>query len=125
MRKLLIPALLLASVAAPAAAQHRDYDSGRGRNAAIGQQIDQIERQIDSLHQRRLISSNEARRLSREASQIEQRHQRYRRDGLSQREHEDLRDRIQDLRQRLRSERQEGREDRRDDRRDDRRNDRW
>ena len=122
MRKFLIPALILASVAAPAAAQYRG--NGGGGSAGIQQQINQIEGQIRTLRQRRLISPNEAQRLSRQADGIEQRLQRYRRDGLSQRERGDLRERIQNLRERVRSERHEGRQDRRDDRRDDHRDDR-
>lgn len=121
MRKFLISALVLASVSAPALAQPRGgYDGNRNRFAGIERQIDQIEQQIDRLRDRRLISSNEAQRLARQAEQIDRLHDRYRRNGLSEREHHELQQRIQGLRQRLQSERREGREDRRDDRRDDR-----
>ena len=129
MRKFLISAVLLTSfaAAAPAAAQYypnRGYGNGYGQAQGIERQLDQIKRQIDNLRDRRLISNNEAFRLSRQAEQIDRLHDRYRRNGLSQREHWDLQNRIQDLRQHLRSERREGREDRRDDRRD-RWDDRW
>ena len=121
MRKLLVSALVLASLATPAAAQNRGgYESGRNRFAGIERQLDQIEQQIDRLRDRRLISSNEAQRLARQAEQIDRLHDRYRRNGLSEREHHELQQRLSDLRQRVQSERREGREDRREDRRDDR-----
>ena len=114
MRKFLIPALILSAVTitAPAAAQR---GNGYGQNhggAGIERQIDQMERQIDRLRDRRLISRNEATRLSRQAEQIDRLHDRYRRNGLSQGEHRDLLQRIQNLRQSVRYERREGRNDR-------------
>lgn len=113
MRKFLIPALLVAAVAAPAAAQpHGGYDRRGG--SGIERQIDQLEQQIDRLRDRRLISSSEARRLSRQAEQIDRLHDRYRRNGLSRAEHAELQRRVQDLRQRVRYERREGRDGRRD-----------
>jgi hypothetical protein len=113
MRKFLIPALIVASIAAPAAAQNRGgYDARRG-GSGIERQIDQIEQQIDRLRDRRLISANESQRLSRQAEQIDRLHDRYRRDGLSRREHSDLEQRIQSLRQRVQSERREGRQEHR------------
>ena len=125
MRKLLIPALILSavSVSAPAAAQYRGGGYGHG-GANIERQLDQIEQQIDRLRDRRLISRDEAQRLQRQAEHIDRLHDRFRRDGLSRREHHELTQRVHHLRQQLRWERQEGREDRRDDRRYDRR-DRW
>ena len=120
MRKFLIPALALSAIApsAPAAAQHRGgYGYGHGYGAAsIERQLDQIELQIDRLHDRRLISAREASRLDRQAEQIDRLHDRFRRDGLSQREHYELTQRIHDLRAQIRYERREGREDRRYDR---------
>ena len=96
MRKILISAMLLSSVAisAPAAAQYRGGGWGH-QGANIERQLDQLEQQIDRLHDR------------------------YRRNGLSAGEHRDLQMRIQNLRQRVQAERREGRfDDRRDDRRD-------
>ena len=113
MRKFLIPALIVASIAAPSAAQDRGgYDQRRG-GAGIERQIDQIEQQIDRLRDRRLISSNESQRLARQAEQIDRLHDRYRRDGLSRREYSELEQRIQTLRQRVQAERREGRYDQR------------
>jgi len=115
MRNILISALLVSAVAvsAPAAAQPRGgYGYGHG-GANIERQLDQIEQQIDRLRDRRLISQREAARLGYQAEQIDRLHDRYRRDGLSQREHADLQQRIQALRNRVQSERQEGRYDRR------------
>lgn len=120
MRKILISAMLLSSVAisAPAAAQYRGGGWGH-QGANIERQLDQIERQIDRLRDRRLISRHEAARLERQAEQIDRLHDRYRRNGLSAGEHRDLQMRIQNLRQRVQAERREGRfDDRRDDRRD-------
>ena len=124
MRKILISAMLLSTVAvsAPAAAQYRGGYGFQGGN--IERQLDQIEQQIDRLRDRRLISRDEAFRLERRAEQIDRLHDRYRRNGLSPSEHRDLQSRIQNLRHQLRAERREGRDDRWDDRRDDRR-DRW
>ena len=113
MRKFLISAVLVSTVAAaaPAAAQnHRGYGH-QGQN--IERQLDQIERQIDQLRDRRLITVKEARRLVHHAEMIDRLHDRYRRNGVSQREHRDLQNRIQDLRQNVRAERQEGRWERR------------
>jgi hypothetical protein len=112
MRKLLITALIAGAFSAPAAAQYRGgYDNGRG-SGGIERQIDQIEQQIDRLRDRRMISSNEARRLERQAEQIDRLHDRYRRNGLSANERRDLQQRIQSLRHRVQNERQEGRQDR-------------
>jgi len=121
MRKFLISTLLLSTVmvAAPASAQVNRGYGHQGQN--IERQLDQLERQIDNMRDRRLISRNEAIRLSRQAEQIDRLHDRYRRNGLTQREHWDLQNRVQNLRQQVQAERREGRYDRRDDRRDDRR----
>lgn len=117
MRKFLISAMLLSTVAVatPAAAQYNRGYGHQGQN--IERQLDQLERQIDNMRDRRLISRNEAIRLSRQAEQIDRLHDRYRRNGLTQREHWDLQNRVQNLRQQVRYERREGRDDRRDDRR--------
>ncbi|HEX9954162.1 MAG TPA: hypothetical protein VGB48_02980 [Allosphingosinicella sp.] len=116
MRKFIIAALALSTVAvsAPAAAQYRGGGGYNQGGHGIERQIDQMERQIDRLRDRRLISAREAMRLSRQAEQIDRLHDRYRRNGLSQGEHHDLMQRIQNLRQSVRYERREGREDRRD-----------
>jgi hypothetical protein len=136
MRKILISAALLSGLAfaaAPASAQYGrggydrggydrgGYGYGYNQGGDIHRQLGQLDQRIDHLFQRRLISSNEARRLSREVDQIERLFERYRRNGLSQGEHHDLMRRIHHLRQEIREERREGREDRRDDRRYDRR----
>jgi hypothetical protein len=124
MRKLLISAVLLGTVAtaAPAAAQYRgNYGYQQGQN--VGQQLSNLQNRVDNLFQRRLISSNEARRLSREIDQTDRLYDRFRRNGLTRQESYEIQNRVQRLRAEIRQERQEGRYDRRDDR-DDRR-DRW
>lgn len=120
MRKILISAMLLSSVAisAPAAAQYRGGGGYGFQGANIERQIDQIEQQIDRLRDRRQISRQEAARLDRQAEQIDRLHDRYRRNGLTRSEHQDLQNRIQNLRQRLQAERSEGRRYGQNDRRD-------
>ncbi len=124
MRKFLISAAIVTAVAAtaPATAQRGEYyprhgyahnDYGRDIPQQLGQLADRIERARD----RRLISSGEARSLRKQLERIDDRYDDYRRGGLTRWEHQELQQRIQDLRQRVRYERQEGREDRRYDRR--------
>ena len=119
MRKFLISAALLsaAAVTAPASAQYRDYDRGSDYRGGQGieRQLDQIEDRIRRAEDRDRISRGEANRLLRQAEQIDRLYDRYRRNGLTRWEHQDLQNRIHNLRQRLQFER---REDRWDDRRD-------
>ena len=131
MRKFLISAALIsiAATSAPAAAQFNGSRSGQGYNQdynqgynqrggqGIDRQVQQLHQRIDQMYQRRLLSNNEVRKLHSEAEKIRRRHHEYARNGISQREHYDLMNRIQNLRQRIQRERFEGREDRRDDRR--------
>lgn len=133
MRKFLLSAIALstvATVATPAAAQYyqgrQNYGQGYGyqNNQNINQQLAQLSQRVDRLYQRRLISSNEARRLTRQIDQIARLRDRYARNGINQNERYDLQNRIQYLRQQVREERQEGRYDRNDGRYDDRRYDR-
>jgi TolA-binding protein len=131
MRKFLLSAVILSSVAtaaAPAAAQYnpqgRGYDYGYNHGRGIDQQLNNISQRIDRAFQRRLISSGEARRLQREVDQIARQRDRYARNGFTPWERQDIQNRIQNLRQQFRFERQEGRYDRWDDRRDDRYDDR-
>jgi flavin-dependent dehydrogenase len=129
MRKFMISAALLgvAVAATPAAAQYNQgrygdryedrYEDRHGYDHRGGQQIerqlDRIVERIDRAYQRRLISANEARRLRGQANDIARLYDRYRRNGISGWEHQDLQRRIQSLRSRLQWERQEGRYDRR------------
>ena len=129
MRKVLIPTVLAAVAlsAAPASAQYRDYNrQGYGYNQAGGnldQRIDRIGQRIENAAQRGAISRNEYRRLINELGRIDGLHDRYRHNGLSPREADDIRYRLQNLQQQVREDRQDGR--RYDDRRyDDRRYDR-
>jgi hypothetical protein len=133
MRKLLISAAILSAIAgaAPAAAQWRDYNRGQGysqhQGRGLEQQLIQIRQRIDVMYQRRLISVNEARALSQRAENLQRRLYDAQRNGISPREHAELRERIFELRARLQRERFEGREQRWDDRRDrwNDRDDRW
>lgn len=121
MRTLLISAAVAAATfaALPAAAQ--DYGrqdrygygySQQGRH--ILDELRQIDRRIDRAAARGVISRGEARRLHLNGNRIERLYHRYRRNGLSRGEMQDLRNRVHGLRQQLRWER---RDDRWDDRR--------
>ena len=128
MRKILISAAILASVAAaaPAAAQYRGYGYGQGptRSEQIERQLQQLRDRIRRAEDRDLISEREEARLLDRLGDIARRYDNFRRNGLSAREHQELQHRIQDLRQRIQSERREGRDDRRGRWDDDRRG-RW
>lgn len=121
MRNILISAALLSAVAAaaPAAAQYgnynRGYSQGHGYNQGqnIRSQLNQLRQRIDQLARRGLVSRNEASRLFHRADEIDFRAQRFARNGISPREHQELQSRIHDLRQRVQSERREGRRDNR------------
>ncbi|HEX8527102.1 hypothetical protein [Allosphingosinicella sp.] len=119
MRKFLIPlaAAAIAVSAAPAAAQYRGhgYQQGPTRSVQIERQLEQLRDRIRRAEDRDIISDREEDRLLRRLGNIAQRYDRFRRNGLSRSEQNELHRDIQDLRQRLRSER---REERWDDRRD-------
>jgi hypothetical protein len=133
MRKLLISAVMLGTLAsaAPAAAQYGDrggYGYGYNQGQNIRQQLANLQDRVDRLYQRRLLSDREARRLSRRIDETERLFEQYRRNGLTRSEQYDIQNRVQNLRSQIREERQEGRydrDDRYDDRRDDRRDRRW
>ena len=134
MRKLFLSALILSSVAAaaPAAAQHRGYDRGYDQRYARGydqrsdrgygyanrhglpgdgikRELRQVENQIARLHDRRMISRDEARRLSYRAARIDERVDHYVRGGLRRYEQRELLQRVAELRRDVRAERLEGR----------------
>src|SRR5687767_12997234 len=102
MRKILISAALLSAVAAaaPAAAQYgnynRGYNQGYGYNQGLNvrSQLNQLRQRIDQLARRGLVSRNEASRLFHRADEIDFRAQRYARNGISPREHQELQSRI-------------------------------
>ena len=129
MRRILLSITVAAAAlaaAAPAAAQqgygygNRGYGYNQGRS--LEQQIDQLEYRIRMAADRRMISRQEAFRLSRQVRQIEWQYDRYRRNGINQWEYRDIQNRIQNLRQQLRWDRNDrGWDDRgrdRDDRYD-------
>ena len=121
MRKFLISAALLSAVAvaAPASAQnYRGYGQGPTRSVQIERQIQNLRDRIRVAEDRDRISEREEDNLLRRLGNIAERYDRFRRNGLSRGEQNDLHRDLQDLRQRLQAER---REDRRDDRRDHRR----
>ena len=117
MRKFLISAVALSAIAAsaPAAAQYGGYNQRQaygqnyGHGSDIVAQLRQLDQRIAQSFQRGRITRNEARRLSNESNRIENRFRDYRRGGLSQREHYDLQQRIQQLRAQIREDRHDGR----------------
>jgi hypothetical protein len=122
MRKILMSAVLLGTLAsaAPAAAQYGDYRGNYGYNQGqnFDRQLANLSDRVDRLYQRRLISDREARRLSRQIDQTDRLYDNFRRNGLSRSEYFEIQNRIQNLRSQIREERQEGRWDRNDDRYD-------
>ena len=119
MRKILISAALgtAALVAGPASAQYGDYGRygygyNRGAERQIEQQLERVHDRIDRAADQGRLSRREVFRLQREYDQIDRLFDRYRRNGLSGGEYQDLQRRIDNLRQRLRYERQDDRYDR-------------
>jgi hypothetical protein len=119
MRKILISAALIsaAAMAAPASAQYGGWGYNSRAVHDVRQDVHQLHQRIDGLFQRRLISHREMRSLHEQAERIDRRAYDYARNGLTSREHRDLRGRLQNMRERLQRERYEGRRDRRHDRR--------
>lgn len=106
MRKLMMSAVLLSSLAAmPAFAQGYGW---RGDNR-FDRQIDQLVDRIQRAEARDQISEREERRLMREARQLNHLERRYSRNGISGWEAQDLQRRIQSLRAQFRWERADGR----------------
>jgi hypothetical protein len=120
MRTFLISAALVAAMAAatPAAAQFRGSGYGQGptRSQQIERQIEQLAERIRRAEDRDLINNREENRLLRQVATIDQRYDRFRRNGLTGYEQQELRSRIAQLRQRLQFERREGRAENRSDR---------
>ena len=110
MRKFLISAALVASTlaaAAPAAAQWDPQPQGNaygynnyGQVRRLEARVDQIQRQIDQLDRRNILSEREARRLRDEARDLERRIDALARNGLNGRERYDVERRIARLEQR-------------------------
>ena len=142
MRKFLVSAALVVSTAvaaAPAAAQYYPQGNRYGdqyrHGGNVEQQLHQIRQRIERAEDRDRISNREREQLLRQVFQVDRLYARYRRNGLTRWEMQDIQNRIQHLRQRFRWERQDDRwDDRRDgrydrddryDRRDRRDDDRW
>ena len=139
MRKFIIAIAAGASalaVATPAAAQYYQpapygapygnaYGYGRanyGQVRSLQARVNNLQRQIDRLAQRRAISRDEHRGLERDARQVERRLYNSGRNGLSGREFAEIQNRIAWLERRISNEVRDGRRWGRDDRRwDDRR----
>ena len=95
----LFPVLLALSVSAPAAAQISGYGGvSTPSPTPIGGQLRQVERRIDRGRDNDQLSRREARRLDREARQIERLRQRYSHGGLSEGERRELQARVDYLR---------------------------
>ena len=123
MRKVLISLAVAASalaVAAPASAQYfpqppapqgygYGYNNNYGQVRSLQIRVDNIQRQIDRLRQRRAISRNEANGLRSESARVEYRLRAASRYGLNWRERQDLEVRIARLEQHVRHEVRDGR----------------
>lgn len=108
MRKFLIPAILLSSLAAtaaPVAAQ--SWRPAPAVHRQIQGDINQLERRIDRAAERRTISKREATGLRREARDVQRLYNRFSRDGLDRREVATLERQVNTLHQRLRVERRD------------------
>jgi hypothetical protein len=119
MRKFLISLAVATSalaVAAPASAQYFPQPQGNayGYNNNYGQvrvlqvRINQIQRQIERLDRRNILSNREARRLREESRDLERRVARVGRNGLNFRERQTIEFRIARLEQRVRLEATDG-----------------
>ena len=106
MRKYLLPAILLSTIAAmPATAQPYGHVGGQ----RFDRQIDQLVYRIRTAEDRNLISRNEEYRLLGQARRLQFLENRYSRNGLSRWEARDLQSRIHQLRAQFRWERADGR----------------
>jgi len=119
MRKFLISATLLAStvaIAAPAAAQYGrpNYGQGYGYNNNYGGvrslqvRLNNIERQINQLDSRNILSEREADRLRREANWLERTIRQSGRNGLNGSERRNLEIRLARLEQNVRRQATDG-----------------
>ena len=119
MRRFLISLAVATSalaVAAPASAQYFPQPQGNayGYNNNYGQvrrlqvRINQIQRQIERLDRRNILSNREARRLRDESRDLERRVARSGRNGLNYRERQTIEFRIARLEQRVRLEANDG-----------------
>ncbi|MFN3945467.1 MAG: hypothetical protein ACK4K7_11120 [Allosphingosinicella sp.] len=121
MRKLVLSAALASAFAlsAPAAAQdwgrhpggQQNYGQSRQAEREIGRDLGRLEDRIFRAIDRRQVSRREGERLLREHERIADRFDRFRYDGLSRWEYQELSGRIDALRQRLRFERWDDRRD--------------
>ena len=117
MRKFIISAALAASTlvaAAPAAAQwyppqgHAYGYNNYGQVRRLDARIDAIQRQIDHLDRRNILSNREASRLRGESRDVENRLQRVARNGFTNWERNDIENRIQRLEVRVQREARDG-----------------
>lgn len=115
MRKFLISLTVAASalaVATPASAQYYPqpqgnaygYQNNYGQVRRLQVRINQIQRQIQHLDRRNILSNREARRLREESRDLERRLARVSRNGLNFRERQHIEVRIARLEQRVRLE---------------------
>lgn len=116
MRKLMISLAVTtaALVAVPAAAQYQDYGRydqryNQGQTQNIQDRIQRLNQRIQRASQRGTITRHESQRLYNELRRIDYLYNRYRQNGISQRESYDLQNRLQNLQQQVREDRRDGR----------------
>ena len=107
MRNILIATMLVSGVAMAAPANAQSYNHRGGER--IERQLEQIVDRIHRAEDRDIISKREEGRLLRQARQIDRLNDRYRRNGLTHWERQDLQNRVHALRQDLRFERRDDR----------------
>jgi len=109
MRKFLISIAIASTAlaAVPALAQNNGHRGAYNQGRGIEARLDHLEDRIDRARDRRMISNQEARKLSFQAEQIDRLHDRYRRNGLTGWERQDLNRRLDMLQQRLRFDRRD------------------
>jgi hypothetical protein len=117
MRKFLVSAALAASTlvaAAPAAAQWYPPQgnaygyNNHGQVRRLDARIDAMQRQIDHLDRRNILSNREAGRLRNESRDVENRLHRVARNGFTGWEHHDIENRIRRLEVRIQREARDG-----------------
>ena len=119
MRKLLITIATAASalaVAAPASAQYYPQTRGNayghnnyGQLRSVQARVDNLQRRIDQLDRRNVLSNHEARGLREDARDLERRIQRNSRNGLNRNEWQQIEYRLNRLEQKLARDANDGR----------------
>ena len=107
MRKFIISALVATAALASMPATAQSWGARAPAQRQLQNDINQLERRIQTAAARRTISQREAAGLRREALQVQRLYNRYSRNGLDRREVAQLENQVNRLKQRLRVERRD------------------